>query len=121
MFAPEGANVHAVTSGKIVALKDSSKYGVGLFLRDSKGNTWGYIHLRQGFAEGIKVGTAVEKGELLGFVGGRGPGLWHSPPHLHLQVKDTKGHSWNPYSMLVEMLGGPADAPKVESVVFEQP
>lgn len=73
-------------------------------------STW-YIHLNNdtpgtddgsgwGIAPGLEVGTEVEKGELIGWVGDSGNAEWVAP-QLHFEIRKSNT-AVNPYPALVE-------------------
>ena len=107
IFAPEGTQLYAITSGVIHALSTSSTGGIMLMLSGNDGRGYGYMHLL-GYADGIVVGKAVRAGELIGYVGRTG--TQNSPPHLHLQVYPDHQFSHetlvDPYGFLVQLCRG---------------
>lgn len=82
--APIGTPVMAVGDGTIVFAGWSSiGFGNFISLRHNDLYTTEYAHLN-GFAQGIKNGTHVVQGQVIGYVGSTG----HSTgPHLHYQIK----------------------------------
>ena len=107
IFAPEGTELYAITSGVIQSLSTSSTGGIMLMLSGNDGRGYGYMHLL-GYADGIVVGKAVRAGELIGYVGRTG--TQNSPPHLHLQVYPDHQFSHetlvDPYGFLVQLCRG---------------
>lgn len=80
--APEGTPILAPQDGTI---SDVLPYhgGAGNFLK-MKGEThgFGFMHLSR-FAPGIRAGTRVKQGQIIGFVGSTGES---TGPHLHYEV-----------------------------------
>lgn len=105
--APRGTPVVAVEDGTIASL-DPSQGGGGIvvYQYDPSGEfAYYYAHL-EGYADGLKEGQAIERGEILGYVGTSG----NAPPdvpHLHFAIyKTVAGYTWwrgipvNPFSVL---------------------
>lgn len=87
--APIGTEVRAAANGVIVdAAPDGRRSGYGnvLLLEHPDGSVTLYAHLNR-FARGIKTGTRVRGGDLIGYVGAtqlpRPPMV--SKPHLHFE------------------------------------
>ncbi len=92
--APTGTPVYAAADGQVSFAGDGKGYGNLLIISHSDGLETRYAHLNK-FAAGIKAGTAVRVGGLIGYVGttGRSTG-----PHLHFEVrKDGKPVDPIPY------------------------
>jgi murein DD-endopeptidase MepM/ murein hydrolase activator NlpD len=88
---PEGTPIPAIANGTIVLQQFSQVLGNVSVLRvmgkDAKLYYVGFCHLK---AEGHEVGTKVQEGDTIGFVGNTGSAS--SGAHLHLTVsKELKG------------------------------
>ena len=88
---PEGTPIPAIANGTIVLQQWSDVLGNVSVLRvmgnDQKLYYVGFCHLK---AEGLKVGTKVKEGDVIGLVGNTGSAS--SGAHLHLTVsKEIKG------------------------------
>ena len=88
---PEGTPIPAIANGTIVLQQFSQVLGNVSVLRvmgkDAKLYYVGFCHLK---AEGLEVGTKVQEGDTIGFVGNTGSAS--SGAHLHLTVsKEIKG------------------------------
>ncbi len=105
--APKGTPVHAVASGIIRKLFLSKPGGNTIYEFDDTGTyCYYYAHLER-YAEGVREGMRVERGELIGFVGATGnadPGS----PHLHFAIFEPgpeklwwKGKAINPFPALL--------------------
>jgi murein DD-endopeptidase MepM/ murein hydrolase activator NlpD len=90
--APRGTPVRSVASGTVMFVGRQSGYG-NLVKVDHPGPyETGYAHL-QDYAEGIFEGTAIERGQVIGYVGSTGLA---TGPHLHFELyKD--GEFVNPF------------------------
>ncbi len=82
--APTGTPVYAAADGQVSFMGDGKGYGNLLIISHSNGLETRYAHLNK-FASGIKAGTVVRAGGLIGYVGttGRSTG-----PHLHFEVRE---------------------------------
>ena len=81
--APSGTPVHALGDG-VVLSAGWGKGGAGnmIKIRHNSVYTTGYLHLRS-FAKGIKAGTRVQQGQIIGYVGMTGSA---TGPHLDFRV-----------------------------------
>lgn len=83
--APRGTPVLAVAEGNVVKLFTSREGGLTVYqFDDSKTYSYYYAHLDR-YAKGLKEGTLLRKGEVLGYVGSTGNAS-ASAPHLHFAV-----------------------------------
>jgi murein DD-endopeptidase MepM/ murein hydrolase activator NlpD len=85
LAAPEGSDVKAATSGKVVVSRNMEGYGNIVAVDDGQGTVTIYAHNEKNL---VKAGDQVEKGSLIAKVGstGRSTGA-----HLHFEVrKDGK-------------------------------
>ena len=105
-MAPRGTPVLAVADGKIEKLFDSKQGGLTLYQFDRTGTfAYYYAHLDR-YAAGMVEGRQLERGEVLGYVGGTG-NADPAGPHLHFAifVLGPEKHWWqgtaiNPYPLL---------------------
>ncbi|MCQ2168018.1 MAG: peptidoglycan DD-metalloendopeptidase family protein [Bacteroidales bacterium] len=81
--APKGTPVHAIGEGKVSACGwDPSGGGNRIRIKHPQGYESCYMHL-SGFAKGIRTGSLVHQGDLIGYVGSTG----HSTgPHLDFRI-----------------------------------
>jgi murein DD-endopeptidase MepM/ murein hydrolase activator NlpD len=106
ILAPAGTPVVAVDDGKVVKLFTSKPGGLTVYQYDAEGRlAYYYAHLQR-YADGLREGAAVRRGQVIGYVGSTGnadPGT----PHLHFAVfrlgtppKWWEGEAVNPYPAL---------------------
>lgn len=96
IIAKEGQLLYAVVDGTI-----SKQYwdypgalaGNGLRLQHADGTYFTYLHMLD-FAPGIEVGTKVEAGDVIGFIGNTGSS---ATAHLHFEIHPKGGEAINPY------------------------
>jgi murein DD-endopeptidase MepM/ murein hydrolase activator NlpD len=94
MLAPRDTPIHAVEDGKIVKLFLSKAGGITIYQFDpSEHYCYYYAHLER-YADGLKEGQIVKKGDVIGYVGTTGnapPGT----PHLHFAIFQLGAdHKW---------------------------
>ncbi len=108
IVAPKGTKVIAATDGKVVKLFNSKPGGLTVYQFDpTEKYAYYYAHLDR-YADGIKEGTVLKRGDLVGYVGTTGNANLDTP-HLHFAVVELtpkkewwKGTPVNPYPMLGE-------------------
>ncbi|MGJ9419864.1 M23 family metallopeptidase [Massilia sp. CMS3.1] len=106
IMAPKGTPVRAVGDGKVVKLFESKPGGLTLYQFDpNEQHAYYYAHLDR-YADGVKEGMPVKRGDLLGYVGVTGNSDPNAP-HLHFAIVALtpekqwwKGTPVNPYPML---------------------
>lgn len=105
----------AVEAGTVKFWTTSSNAGCMLYLYGDSGTTYLYIHLNNdltakndnrgkcvagtSYAPGLKSGTHVAAGQLVGFVGDSGDANGINP-HLHFEVHANDGAAVSPYKYL---------------------
>ena len=83
--APRGTRVLAVEDGKVAKLFTSVPGGLTVYQFDHDGRlAYYYAHLDR-YAEGLKEGAVLRRGDLVGYVGTTGNARPDSP-HLHFAV-----------------------------------
>ena len=107
IMAPAGTSVVAASSGEIEKLFRSDAGGKTIYVRSKDGTTIHYYAHLDAYAEGLREGQRVRRGQRLGTVGTTGNA---SPdaPHLHFAIlQTTKDAAWwepanavNPYPLL---------------------
>ena len=106
IHAPRGTPVIAVADGEIIRLHSGARGGLSLYHLDRDGRTrYYYAHLDH-YAEGIRPGVQVRRGDVIGYVGDTGnaqPGDYHL--HFSIAVLENRSRWWegenlNPYPLL---------------------
>jgi murein DD-endopeptidase MepM/ murein hydrolase activator NlpD len=108
IMAPKGTKVIAAADGKVVKLFNSKPGGLTVYQFDpTEKYAYYYAHLDR-YADGIKEGSVLKRGDLVGYVGVTG-NADPKAPHLHFAVVELtpkkewwKGTSVNPYPMMGE-------------------
>ena len=85
MFARHGTPLVAIADGVVTSRGNGGLAGMSVEITDHRGVQYFYAHL-SGWAPGIEKGTAVRKGQVLGYVGNTGNAA-STPPHLPLEVQ----------------------------------
>jgi len=106
IMAPKGTPVRAVADGKVAKLFESKPGGTTLYQFDpSEQYAYYYAHLDK-YADGIKEGMQLKRGDVIGYVGVTGNSDPNAP-HLHFAVVALtpekqwwKGTPINPYPLL---------------------
>ena len=96
IIAKTGTPVYAVVAGTITRQffdQAGSLGGNALRLTAPDGTYFHYAHF-SAFAEGIKVGSVVRAGEIVGYIGATGN---TTTPHLHFEYHPGGGAAVNPY------------------------
>ena len=80
--APTGTPVRAVADGKVTYAGWRGNYGHFLKINHAGPHSSGYAHLQQ-IKEGVRAGTFVRRGQVIGSVGSSGAA---TGPHLHFEM-----------------------------------
>ncbi|NNU43324.1 M23 family metallopeptidase [Ramlibacter sp. B156] len=113
IMAPMGTPVVAVDDGRIAKLFTSKAGGLTIYQFDPKAQlAYYYAHLQR-YADNLREGQDVRRGDLIGYVGVSGNSAANAP-HLHFAVfklgtppKWWQGEAVNPYPALA--VAEPAD------------
>jgi murein DD-endopeptidase MepM/ murein hydrolase activator NlpD len=81
--APEGTPIRATGDGVIDFAGMQGGYGNLVVIRHGPVYSTAYAHMSR-IAPGIRRGTRIAQGELIGYVGNTG---WSSGPHLHYEFR----------------------------------
>ena len=94
--APTGTRIRATGDGVISFVGTQNGYGNFVAINHTHGYQTAYAHLSR-FADGIKKGSRVEQGDVIGYVGQTG---WATGPHLHYEFR-VKGQAIDPLSLQI--------------------
>lgn len=86
--APVGTPIRATGNGKIVFRGNKGGYGNTIVLQHGSQFTTLYAHLSR-FAGGVRAGTKVQQGQIIGYVGQTGLA---TGPHLHYEFRINDVH-----------------------------
>ena len=111
IMAPRGTPVLAIDTGIVAKLFTSKPGGLTVYQFDgSQRYAYYYAHLDR-YAEGIREGQLLKKGDLVGYVGVTGNSDPNAP-HLHLAIFELgpekrwwEGKPINPYHFLMKAVG----------------
>jgi murein DD-endopeptidase MepM/ murein hydrolase activator NlpD len=106
IMAARGTKVKAVEDGRVAKIFTSIPGGLTLYVFDpTETFAYYYAHLDR-YAEGLREGQQVKRGEVIGYVGSTGNAA-EDAPHLHFAIlhlgadrKWWKGDPINPYPIL---------------------
>ena len=102
LISPAGTPVVAAANGTLTRqTTNGSRAGNAWWLTTSTGTYFFYAHLAS-FADGLSVGSRVQAGDVIGYVGSTGNAV---SPHLHFEIHPGGGGPVNPYSA-IWMIGG---------------
>lgn len=102
--APTGTPIRAAFAGKVSYRDVRGGYGNFIELTHKGGTTTRYAHMHE-YADGIDLGSVVQAGDLIGYVGTTG---LSTGPHLHFEIR-LRGEPTDPLEF--EMEAG-TDAPQ---------
>ena len=110
--APTGTPIQAAAAGVIKVAGDGGGYGNVIYIDHGRGLETRYAHMNA-FAKGMRKGSKVAAGEVIGYVGttGRSTG-----PHLHFELR-LHGKPVNPLSFAGTGGGAGAGSQAVEALV----
>ena len=139
LFARMGAPVRAARGGTVIWLprEQSGSAGFAIQILGDDGRTYAYYHMgrdggpyRRAISAQLAVGSTVERGQFLGWLGDSGNAAGGTP-HLHFEIHDNAvqdpygSNRVNPYASLRAAQGLPigdrgpaADAPTTRSAVL---
>lgn len=89
--APTGTPVRATATGRVASLGWNGGYGQAVMLKHGGTFSTLYGHLSR-FRSGLRVGSLVEQGQVIGYVGATGLA---TGPHLHYELQ-VNGRHQNP-------------------------
>lgn len=109
IMAPKGTSVVAAAAGTIEKLFTSKAGGKTIYVRSNDGLTIHYYAHLDKYAEGLREGQRIRRGQRLGAVGSSGNAS-EDAPHLHFAImRTTADAEWwepanavNPYPLLTK-------------------
>ncbi|HYN31775.1 MAG TPA: M23 family metallopeptidase, partial [Ilumatobacteraceae bacterium] len=102
LISPAGTPVVAAANGTLTRqTTGGARSGNAWWLTTSTGTYFFYAHLAS-FSSGLSVGSYVQAGDVIGYVGSTGNAV---SPHLHFEIHPGGGGAVNPYSA-IWMIGG---------------
>lgn len=101
IMAPRWSQAVSAVHGRVESISTGSRSGKSLWISGADGRSYFYAHLEE-WAEGLRRGTRVRPGDLVGYVGNSGNAI-HTPPHLHFEIRDRR-RVVNPYYELANAL-----------------
>ncbi len=81
--APSGTPIHSTADGVVTFIGQQRGYGNVVYVKHDNRYSTVYAHQSR-FASGLKKGSRVQQGQLIGYVGSTG---WATGPHLHYEVR----------------------------------
>ena len=84
-----GSPVYASNNGVITKIEYASTYGYHIIINHNNGFYSVYAHM-SGFVSGLHVGSVVERGQQIGYVGSSG---WATGPHLHFEIRNCERYA----------------------------
>jgi murein DD-endopeptidase MepM/ murein hydrolase activator NlpD len=97
ILALEGSFVVSPTEAVVTRTGKGATEGNYVYTAGPGGETFAYMHLHH-VASGVKAGTVLDAGDLIGFVGDTGNAKG-GPPHLHFEVREGR-KATDPYPRL---------------------
>lgn len=110
--APPGTPIKAAGDGKVIFAGTKGGYGRTVILQHGSNRTTLYAHMRS-FRRGIRSGTRVKQGQVIGYVGSSGLA---TGPHLHYEFRVNGVHR-NPVTV---PLPRAHPIPKAQQVAFTE-
>ena len=81
--APSGTPIHSTADGVVTFIGQQRGYGNVIYIKNSDSYSTIYAHQSR-FARGLKKGSRIQQGQLIGYVGSTG---WATGPHLHYELR----------------------------------
>jgi len=114
IFAPKHSPIVSPVDGRITYVGNPQpSWGWYIVIEDDEGYEYGFIHINNdtpgtdngnggpmnAYAQDMKMGNRVFKGQLIGYVGDSG-NAENTAPHLHFEIRDPNNMIVNPYDHL---------------------
>lgn len=88
IMAPEGSFIASPTDAVVTRTGKGDSAGIYVYTAAPGGETFAYMHLSR-IADGVKAGTVLKPGDLIGYVGTTGNAAGGAP-HLHFEIRDGR-------------------------------
>ena len=93
LACPKGTPIYAAADGRITQIGRKGAYGKYIRMKHAGGYETAYAHMN-GYKSGLKKGSYVKQGNIIGYVGSTGRS---TGPHLHFEVWKN-GKKTNPFN-----------------------
>lgn len=93
LACPRGTPIYAAADGRIIQIGRKGAYGKYIRMKHAGGYETAYAHMN-GYKSGLKKGSYVKQGNIIGYVGSTGRS---TGPHLHFEVWKN-GKRTNPFN-----------------------
>jgi len=97
IMAPRGAYIASPTDAVVTRTGKGDSAGIYVYTMGPGGETFAYMHLDR-IADGVKSGTVLKPGDLIGYVGDTGNAKGGAP-HLHFEIREGR-KATDPYPRL---------------------
>lgn len=114
--AARGTPIKAAGDGRVMLAGRHGGYGNAVIIQHGNSYKTLYGHM-QGFAKGVRTGTSVKQGQIIGYIGTTG---LSTGPHLHYEFQ-VNGRHVNPLSIKTAMADPIAKAEKQRFLQQSQP
>ncbi len=114
--APRGTPIKAAGDGRVMLAGRHGGYGNAVIIQHGNNYKTLYGHM-QGFAKGVRSGSNVKQGQVIGYIGTTG---LSTGPHLHYEFQ-INGRHVNPLSIKTAMADPIAKAEKQRFLQQSQP
>jgi murein DD-endopeptidase MepM/ murein hydrolase activator NlpD len=114
--APRGTPIKAAGDGKVMLAGRQGGYGNVVIIQHGNSYKTLYGHM-QGFANGVRTGSSVKQGQIIGYIGTTG---LSTGPHLHYEFQ-VNGVHVNPLSIKTAMADPIAKTEKQRFLQQSQP
>lgn len=88
LIAPRGSLIASPTDAVVTRTGTGESSGIYVYTANPGGETFVYMHLDR-IADGVKAGTVLEPGDLIGYVGNTGNASG-GVTHLHFEIRDGR-------------------------------
>lgn len=102
IIATKGTPIVSPTQAVVLRTEVGPSEGNAVYTANPGGETYVYMHLDR-FGEGVKSGTVLSPGALIGYVGDTGNAAG-GPAHLHFEVHNASSTPIDPFPLLVSDL-----------------